>query len=101
MTAPVYGRSAIVTLPAGLDPARFQATLLVDRKDGRPLSKADRDALAAVLAQLAAPEDKPAAKPARKVAAKGKTKAPRKATSNEPRKARAPARKAARRPSKG
>jgi hypothetical protein len=96
MTAPVYGHSAIVPVPAGLDPKRFQATLLVDRKDGRPLSKADRDALAAVLVALDT-EEKPAAKAPRKAPAKAKAKAPARPRSSS----KAPARKAARRPSKG
>lgn len=90
-TTPVYARSAVVSVPAGLDPERFRATLLVERVDGRPLNKTDRDQLAAALASTPAPEAVPA---------KPKGKAPRKATStaSKGRKAsKAPARKAARR----
>lgn len=96
---PVYARSAAVALPSDLDPARFKATLVVDRVDGKALTAADREALAVALAALVVKE--PSAPPA-KPAAKG----PKKTTSARPARARkasskAPARKAARRPSRG
>ena len=65
MAAPVYARSAAVALPADLDPARFRATLVVDRVDGKALTAADREALAAALASLAVNEPSP--EPARPV----------------------------------
>lgn len=99
---PVYSRSVVVPVPAGIDAARFQAVVLIDRKDGRPLTKADREALAAALAALETSDDKPAAVEAPKAAPKGKSKAAKKPPAAKPRApGKAPARKAARRPSKG
>lgn len=90
-TAPIYSYSVAVADTRGLDPQQFRVTLLVDREDGKPLSKTDREAIAAAFAE--APAEAPPARtkaPAPKPAA-GKTRKPSKP---------AGPRKAARRPAR-
>jgi hypothetical protein len=94
-TAPIYSYSVAVADTRGLDPQQFRVTLLVDREDGKPLSKTDREAIAAAFAEASkeAPADAPPARtkaPAPKPAA-GKTRKPSKP---------AGPRKAARRPAR-
>jgi hypothetical protein len=94
-TAPIYSYSVAVADTRGLDPQQFRVTLLVDREDGKPLSKTDREAIAAAFADAAkeAPAEAP---PARTKAASPK---PAAGKTRKPSKPAGP-RKAARRPAR-
>lgn len=89
-TSPIYSYSVAVTDTRGLDPQQFRVTLLVDREDGKPLSKTDRETIAAAFAEAPAEAPPARAKPAAPKPA-GKTRKPAKP---------AGPRKAARRPAR-
>lgn len=55
MPAPIYSRSIALSDTRGLDPKRFRVTVIVDREDGEPLTKEDREAIEAAFASEAAP----------------------------------------------
>jgi hypothetical protein len=57
-TTLIYSYSVTVADTRGLDPQQFRVTLLVDREDGKPLSKTDREAITAAFAE-APPEAPP------------------------------------------
>lgn len=62
MPAPVYSRSIALSDTRGLDPKRFRVTVIVDREDGEPLTKEDRDAIEAAFASETAPAAVPTPK---------------------------------------